>query len=56
VQAPGTWKVMAVQYRYGDGVAQRVVSPKKADERAALIITPTKCTPKPSPLREAAAA
>lgn len=51
--APGTWKVMAVQYRYGEGKVHKLVSPKKEDERAALIITPMRCSPKPTPLREA---
>ena len=47
--APGTWKVMAVRYRYGEGESREVISPKKAEERAALIITPTRCSPRPSP-------
>lgn len=49
--APGTWKVVAVQYRYGEGELREVVSPKKANERAALIITPTRCSPNSMPPR-----
>lgn len=51
--APGTWKVVAVRFRYGEGgVVREVVSPKKENEKAALVITPAKCMPRPSPLKK----
>ena len=50
--APGTWKVMAVRYRYGeDGEQREVISPKKRDEKASLIITPMNTVPRSSPLK-----
>jgi predicted esterase len=48
-RAPGTWKVMAVRFRYGNGATQEVVSPKKSNERSSLIITPARCSPRPVP-------
>ena len=50
--APGTWKVVAVKYRYGDGALQQVVTPPRENEKASLIITPTKTAPRPTKLRE----
>ena len=45
---PGTWKVMAVRFRYGEGALREIVSPKKDCERAALVITPSRCAPRPT--------
>lgn len=50
--APGSSKVMAVKFRYGDGDMQQVVSPKRDYERSSLVITPTKCEPKPKRIIE----
>ena len=51
--APGTWKVMAVKYRYGDGALRQVVSPCKENEKASLVITPSRSQPKSTPLKAA---
>ena len=46
--APNAWKVMAVRYRYGGGALCEVVSQHRANEKAAVIITPTHRRPKPT--------
>ena len=45
--APGTWKVMAIKFKYGEGALQQIVSPKRENERSSLVITPSKCEPRP---------
>jgi len=37
---------MAIKYRYGSGVLRHIVSPKKENEKASLVITPSRTMPR----------
>ena len=48
--APGTPKVIAVRFRYGEEDVRQVVSLKRDMEKASLVITPARCEPRPTRL------